>query len=65
MHAGNVLFKLFEFFKIHLKYIFIIGVFAPMSQNIMSPMTDVNDITAKEMASLDELLVEQETNHWL
>jgi hypothetical protein len=29
------LFKLFEFFKIDLKCIFIIGAFAPMSQNTM------------------------------
>jgi hypothetical protein len=33
---GIFLFKLFEFFKIHLKCIFIIDAFAPMSQNTMS-----------------------------
>jgi hypothetical protein len=38
MHTGNFLFKLFEFFKILLKCIFIIGAFAPMSQNTMSPL---------------------------
>jgi hypothetical protein len=36
MHTEIFLFKLLEFFKIHLKCIFIIDAFAPMSQNTMS-----------------------------
>jgi hypothetical protein len=34
--VSGIFFKFFDFFKMYLKCIFIIGVFAPMSQNTMS-----------------------------
>jgi hypothetical protein len=36
MHTRNFLFNFFDFLKINLKCIFIIGAFTPMSQNTMS-----------------------------
>jgi hypothetical protein len=37
MHTRNILSNYFNIFEMHLKCTFIIGAFAPMSQNSMSP----------------------------
>jgi hypothetical protein len=60
MHTWNILFEFF--FEIHLKCTFIIGAFAPMSQNTMSLISFLH-LRTKDYVSLYSFMLTSIYNH--